>query len=309
MRPSFFIVGAPKCGTTALYDYLRENPCVFLPDVKEPHFFCADFPGYGSIRSLPDYLKLFQEVPRTCMVAGEASVFYLYSQVAVKQLLEFEPNARLVVMLRDPVPMLHSLHSQQLFNFRETEPDFEKAWRMQPERLRGENLPPLCETPLHLQYAAVGRLGEQLQRVYRHASREQVHVIFYDDFAAQTGKEYEKVLKFIGAPPDGRTAFPKVNANKTHRFPRLSQLAMRPPFPLNIIKNGVRSWLGTHGASKVRELIYWSLTERPLRTSLRAEFIAEIRQDLADDVRLLEDLTGRDLRHWRDPAEAIRRAA
>ena len=85
-RPNFFIIGAPKCGTTALYEYLRTHPRVFMPQIKEPHYFAADFPTYRTIHTEPEYLRLFSPARPEQTAVGEASVFYLFSQVAVRNL-------------------------------------------------------------------------------------------------------------------------------------------------------------------------------------------------------------------------------
>src|SRR5881296_627147 len=73
--PTFFIVGAPRCGTTALYSYLRQHPDVFLPDNKEPHFFNTDMNSGGAIRDESEYLALFASARDQARI-GEASVYY-----------------------------------------------------------------------------------------------------------------------------------------------------------------------------------------------------------------------------------------
>ncbi|MGH6917730.1 MAG: sulfotransferase, partial [Geminicoccaceae bacterium] len=77
--PDFFIVGAPKCGTTALYNYLRDHPRIFLPERKEVHFFCDDlnFPTRSAIRDWNEYLALFVGAT-DYMLIGETSASYLY---------------------------------------------------------------------------------------------------------------------------------------------------------------------------------------------------------------------------------------
>ena len=70
--PDFFIVGAPKCGTTALYHYLSQHPSIYMPALKEPHFFCRDFPSFGKIHDMNAYLELFDDAPGDALI-GEAS--------------------------------------------------------------------------------------------------------------------------------------------------------------------------------------------------------------------------------------------
>src|SRR5690606_30582215 len=83
-RPNLFIVGAPKCGTTAWVEYLSSHPEIFFCDPKEPHFFNTDIPNFRWVRSLDEYLKLFVRAGSK-KVVGEASILYLYSQEAAER--------------------------------------------------------------------------------------------------------------------------------------------------------------------------------------------------------------------------------
>lgn len=111
-RPNTFIVGAPKCGTTALSTYLSEHREVFLSDPKEPNYFCSDLPERQVVSQMEDYLTLFEGALDGHSVVMEASTWYLVSRVAVANIMEFEPRARLIVMVRNPIDLVHSLHWQ-----------------------------------------------------------------------------------------------------------------------------------------------------------------------------------------------------
>ena len=114
-RPDFFIVGAPKCGTTALYEYLRQHPAVFMPFHKEPLFFGDDLTRrYGRL-TLHDYMRLFKDAKPGQRV-GEASAWYLYSRSAAAEIKAYAPDAQIIVMVRNPVDMMYAEHSQVLFN-------------------------------------------------------------------------------------------------------------------------------------------------------------------------------------------------
>src|SRR6266545_5937438 len=126
-RPDFFIVGAPKCGTTALNDYLKDHPEIFISARKELHFFGSDLVFRGPRRiTEQEYLSFFAPARHEKRL-GEASVWYLYSQQAAAEIKAFSPAARIIIMLRNPVDMMYSLHSQRLYNGRETISDFAKA--------------------------------------------------------------------------------------------------------------------------------------------------------------------------------------
>ena len=139
MKPNFFIVGAPKCGTSALYEYLGAHPEIFMSPYKEPHFFGSDLQQrWRPTKS--QYFSCFAKA-RDEKRVGEASVHYLYSKCAAAEIKEFCPEARIIIMLRDPVEMLYSLHSQSIFSGNEVINDFEEALEAEADRKLGRRIP------------------------------------------------------------------------------------------------------------------------------------------------------------------------
>ena len=126
IKPNFFILGASKCGTTSMARYLAEHPDIFVSDPKEPHFFNTDFANRHT-RYIKTYESYFRSASEYHMAVGEASVFYLFSHKAVSNILVYQPKARFVVMLRNPIYMVYSWHSEALQSFGETEADFERS--------------------------------------------------------------------------------------------------------------------------------------------------------------------------------------
>jgi hypothetical protein len=301
-RPTFFIIGAPKCGTTSLYEYLRTHPNVFMPWLKEPHYFADDFPTYRTVHTEKDYLSLFADAGSAHIAVGEASVFYLFSTVAVRNILRFAPDAKLVVMLRNPVEMVHSLHSQFLYGFRENEKDFRRAWELQPARARGEALPPHCIEPAHLQYSAVGRLGEQVARLLGSASREQVRFFLFDELNASPAAVYSELLEFLGLPHDGRVHFPAINQNRTHRSEALARFLMRPPYPLDLVKSTVKRVFRLRN-TRIANTVYGRNQVRAPRVPLGPEMREMLTREFRPDIELLAGLIGEDLEHWIYPAK------
>src|SRR5690242_3134640 len=125
-RPDLFIVGAFKAGTTSMYEYLRAHPQVFMSVPKEPTYFGADLSARYRRMSEDEYLGLFRDA-RPDQRVGEATPWYLYSTSAAAEIKAFEPAARIVIMLRNPVDVMFSQHSQLLFNQREDLADFGAA--------------------------------------------------------------------------------------------------------------------------------------------------------------------------------------
>lgn len=179
VKPDHFIVGGPKCGTTALSEYLRTHPSIFMSTPKEPHFFATDLPGYQKSRTLEQYFALFENDKHQKSRYGEVSVYYLYSKVAIGNLFNFNRDARLIVMLRRPTQLIYSLHSQLLYSRNENIYDFKQAWDAQPHRRKGQLIPYSCTDPKVLQYKSVGMLSQQLKRLLSSSfQRSQIHIIF-----------------------------------------------------------------------------------------------------------------------------------
>ncbi|MBA3893161.1 MAG: sulfotransferase domain-containing protein [Gemmatimonadales bacterium] len=297
-RPNFFLVGAPKCGTTALYEYLRPHPRVFMPELKEPHFFARDLGTYPRIKTTEAYTRLFAESTERHLALGEASVYYLRSSVAIPAIRDFNPEARIIAMFRNPVDMVYSLHSQLLHVSEETVEDFESAWRLQERRARGLDLPPKVRSPLLIQYAQVGQFGTQAQRVLSTFPAAQVKLLLFDDFAASPQRVYDEVIDFLGIPHDGRSEFPRINENKRSRVAWLRRFYRKPPPALRATIRSLKEKVGGEGIGALKKRIVALNTVRERRPPLSPALRAELVETFRDEVALLARLMNRDLSHW-----------
>ena len=215
--PNFFILGAPKCGTTALADYLRDHPRIFMPRHKEPHFYNTDHPKIGPFKTREQYLANFEDAGAEHQAVGEASVHYLRSQVAIDNILDAHPDALFIAMFRNPISFLPSWHNQLQFSLSEDEPDFAKAWALQDVRRRGEMIPAGCRHPMQLDYLAAARFGAQARKLLDKVPRQRILFLQFEDFIANTLANYRKTLEYLNVEDDGRTEFARVNAAHQHK--------------------------------------------------------------------------------------------
>lgn len=298
MKPNFFMVGAPKCGTTALSEYLRTHPNIYMSVPKELFYFADDFPAYREAETEEEYLeKFFRDVLPQHQAVGEASALYLYSSVALKNLYQFNPKAKIMVMLRNPVDIVYSYHSQLLYDGDENEPDFEQAWRLQASRKQGKNISGFCREPRLLQYAEFGKLGQQVERLFDIFPREKIHIIWFEEFASSTSLVYEKVLKFLEVPSDNRTEFERVNVNKVHKSSLLGKVTQKPP---KFLINAAMKTKQVMGFSRwgVMDAIRSFNSEATTRKALSADFKSELIAEFATDIQKLSHLLDKDLNHW-----------
>lgn len=298
-RPDFFILGAPKCGTTALSEYLRRHDRVFMSSPKEPHYFCDDFDYYYAPgrRTLEHYLHLYDEAGPEHLAVGEASVWYLYSRTAAANIAAFEPGARAIVMLRNPVEMVPSLHSQLVYTVDEDERDPVRAWALQEARARGERLPATARVPEFLQYGAAASYAEQIERVMAVFPPERLLVILFDDFRADTAGTYRRTLEFLGVPDDGRTDFPRINPNTVHRAPAVARLTQRPPRAALLAARALKRLTGRERLGVLQRVRSRNRVEAE-RQELDPAFRAALADHFRDDVARLSEVLGRDLSGW-----------
>jgi len=277
--PNFFIVGAPKCGTTSLARWLAEHPRVYLSPVKEPHYFSTDLAN-RSVKTRRQYERLFRNATAEHRAVGEASTWYLYSNDAIPNIERACPNARYIVMTRDPVEMAHSLHHHNLRVLHEDRASFEEAWALQEERAAGRAIPKSCAEPAFLQYKAACSLGSLLERLNSRVDRARLLHIQLSRLEADPAGEYRRVQEFLGIPDEARTSFPAANEARGHRsvpVQKLLRLGGRARIALGI----------TRGLGLGR------LNERAQGKSMLSDaFRAELVQAFADERRRLAELTG-----------------
>ena len=295
--PNFFIVGAPKSGTTAMADYLDDHEDIFVCKPKEPCFFSTDFPGQQLVRTSADYAELFTQAGPRHKAVGEGSVWYLYSHVALENIRQFDPDARIIVMLRNPVEQVYSMH-QELFHRRyETQADFVAAWKLQDARARGQAVPKYCKAPEFLQYAAIAKYSAQISRLKRTFPEGQVKIILFDDFRQDTRQVYRDVLAFLGQADDGRTDFAPSLESRRHKLHWLGTFLINQPPWLVSVRNRLKRVLGMESIG-LRDMVARHNTVVEKRAPLPPEFIAELKDHFRSDVEELSRLIGRDLGHW-----------
>ena len=297
-KPNFFIVGAPKCGTTALSHYLRDHQNVFISAPKEPHYFATDIPRYRIVSTEEDYYKLFDDANDKHLAIGDASVLYLYSNEAIQNIHEFDPNAKIIAMFRNPADLVYSMHSQLIYSRDENEEDFGKAWELTEQRKNGDCVPHLCRDEKVLYYDEIAKMGEQLESLLSIFPQSQIKVIFFEDFVKNTHQVYSDVLEFLGLPDDHRTEFPRINENKQHRFDWLANFTERVPNKLVAAGSVVKRMLGLKSMAFIlialRKLNMNKLERKPLNDQLRIQIL----QSYHGDIAKLSQLTGKDLSHW-----------
>jgi len=292
-KPNFFIVGAPKCGTTAMNDYLMQHPDVFMAP-KELHFFGTDLKLKNKIKE-HDYLSYFQNSGNK-KVIGEASVWYLFSKNAAREIKNFSPDARILIMLRNPVEVIHSLHSQHLYDGNEDVTDFEKALNLDDARKKGMELADsidFSETPA---YRDSVLFSEQVKRYMEVFNKKNVHIILFEDFKNCTKKIMLETLQFLEVNPDIHIEYDVVNPNRQIRSFYLHRLIKKPS---RIYKKITRTIIPF---KKMRHILMKTLFKSNIKISQRKKLSpqldAKLKASFSTDILALSKIINRDLSSW-----------
>ena len=217
-KPNLFIVGAPKCGTTFLYHYLKKHSDIYFPEFKEPHFFGSDLIRRNGAYnlSLDEYYNLFKTDKK---IIGEASTFYIFSKNAAKEIYDFNPKAKIIIMLRDFVDLVYSLHSQFVFSGDEVVEDFNKALDLENDRLNGINIPYQTTVVNKLFYTKnILSLPENINSFINYFEKENIKFIFLDDIQNNPEKVYSETLSFLNIDSNINISdFKVLNKNKNYK--------------------------------------------------------------------------------------------
>ena len=247
--------------------------------------------NFRHIESEAEYLALFDGATHQRRI-GEASPHYLYSKTAAQEIHQFNPAAKIIIMLRSPVDALYSLYHELRFRGHEPLPTFEAALAAEPER-RAHGTTAGGYIVESVYYRDRVQFSEQVKRYFDVFGREQVHVIIFDDFKRDTAQVFRDILNFLEIDPDYQADLKQINPNKEARFPFLRDFLRRPPRPVLAIGRA----LFPVARPVYRALVNLNTRYAP-RTTMSPELRRQLQAEFLPEVQRLGDLLGRDLTHW-----------
>lgn len=306
-QPGFFIVGGPKCGTTALYTYLARHPQLYVPPAwlrppgkSEPCHFATDLLSPADPWCSRDrYLSFFRDASDD-QLCGDASVYHLVSELAAGNIHAFGPDAKIIMMIRNPVDVIPSLHAQMVYTGDEPLKDLGRALAAEAGRARGEGVPEEIRFPMLLQYRTVARFSPQIARYQACFPASNILIILFDDFLSRPGDVYRRTLTFLGVDPGrGATAFEVINPRTTVRSTTFQQLAKRPaPFVRRLARVLLPLSMRMRGRRWLYHLNRRFNTVPQSPEAVPAPILAGLQEDMTDEIQALGNLLDRDLSPW-----------
>lgn len=281
--PNFFLLGAGRSGTTSLYLMLREHPDIFFPDRKEPSFFCRPFQVVNDPIS---YVDLFSQAGATRIV-GDASHVHFSHPEAARAIHAFFPKARFVLILRNPADRAYALYCWMVAHGYERHRSFEDALSAEDRRATSARVNDNKQVyGGNFLYFRSGLFGQQLQRYLEHFPITAFHVTTLDRLSTQPNETIAGICEFLGISPISVAESRRSNESRGVRSTTVQWLAHSVSRQL--------SQLGVPNATRGLGLVQrWN--SRPKPSPLQASTRAELLGRYADDLKLVNKLTGIDL--------------
>ncbi len=285
--PNFLLIGAAKCGTTSLFYYLKQHPEIGMLEIKDANYF-VDF--RVKVRELDGYQALFTDFAGRKAI-GEAPVRALYDEEALRKIRATLPGVKILVILRNPAEMAHSLWGHMVRNGERL--SFRRALKVETRRMTDPRFRKTCNNWYgDYFYYHRGLYYEQIKRVLDLFGPENVRVYLFDDFVTDPLQICRDCFTFLGVDPDFVPVMEKHNVGKVYRHRGLHKLLTQPPGWLLSMEKGP---LGEF-VQRARLNLAKANTRRVPRLDpvLRKRLLEKYRPD----IEKLSGLLKRDLSHW-----------
>ena len=286
MKVDFFIVGAPKAGTTSLYHYLSEHPQIEMSSQKEPDYFSDKaineqgmYYGKNRVNTLDKYESLF--VQKESVVYGEASVSYLFYDNVAEDIKKYNPNAKIIIMLRNPIERAFS-HYLMDYRLGLISDSFENIIAKKSKH-RNAHL-------FYQQYIEVSKYATQIQRYLDFFEKESILFIDYEDFKKNVSKTVGKVYDFLNIS----TEFAADINTKYNTFTMPKNKVIRLIYSFVFLRKILTILFPIYLVKHIRVLLFKS-DKKP---ELLKETRSLLKKIFNDDIKKLEEVLAKNYSKW-----------
>ena len=286
MKVDFFIVGAPKAGTTSLYHYLNEHPQVEMSSQKEPDYFSDKaineqgmYYGKNRVNTLDKYESLFAQ--KESVVYGECSVSYLFYDNVAEAIKKYNPNAKIIIMLRNPIERAFS-HYLMDYRLGLVSESFEDIIAKKSKHKNAHLF--------YQQYIEVSNYSRQIQRYLDFFEKENILFIDYEDFKKNVSKTVDKAYNFLNISTD----FAADVNRKYNNFAMPKNKGIRFIYSFIFLRKVLAFLFPIYLVKSIRVLLFRVDKKPKLLKGTRDQ----LRKIFKNDIKKLEKVLGEDYSKW-----------
>jgi len=281
-KPNFFIIGTPKSGTTSLFYHLDAHPEVFTPKIKEPHYFShpevkSTYYKTNIISNEQNYLNLYKNVENEKAI-GDLSTSYFFNYDSAERIKEFNKDAKVIVVLRNPVERAISHYLM----------DFSLGYINLPldEVLKNEK----DYKSFYNQYVNIGFYEKPLKKFIEVFGRANILIILSDNLFNKTEKTLENVFNFIG-----------VDTNlKLELFKKRNQFKKpKHPFVKKILKSETANKIINIFPESIKENLKLILFDKNVEKPIFREERKKLKRLYLDSINNTSNLLNLNLDSWK----------
>lgn len=285
--PNFFIVGAPKAGTTSLYKYLSQHPEIFMSEIKETNYFSFDeiraqglFYNEENVKTIEQYNNLFSSVTYELAV-GEASVSYLFYEKVPQKIFEYNASARIIMVLRDPVErgFSHYLMDKRMGLVKKPYEDIVRSAHHNKKDLL-----------YYQQYVELGFYYEQVKRYLRIFGPEQVKIFFFEELKYDISQVVIDIYEFLGV----ESSFQPNLSRKYNSYKKPKNMLVKSLYQNRWLRKTIGKFAPGAFKDKLQNSLFKRADKPVLSNSLRNILIETYKNDIIQ----LEKLLDVHLSHW-----------
>lgn len=295
VQPNTFLIGAQKCATTSVYDWLSQHPEICAPmSVKDFEYFTR--PEYFNNEALLS--GYYKDLLKNESVIMQGSVHYIYFEEALKRITNTSPKSKFILIVRNPIERAISAYKYAVkFNYEDL--PIEQAFKAESDRLKSKDIRVLSE----LTYKTHGLYFEQISKLYELIDKNQLHIVLYEDISTNPEKVTTDLFKFLEVDPKFIPTFRSFNNTGKIRSKWIQKIGFGDgPIRNFFVRKVFRAFLSEEKWAKLRFLIIHANTKNTksdYTNQLNKDFLDELNQFFKSDIESLELLLKRDLSHWK----------
>ena len=293
-NPNTFLIGVQKAATTSVFNWLRQHPEICAPlAMKDLAFFTR--PMFYEEKGIDFLLKHYENCKSSQKIKLQGSVHYIFFEDALRRIKSFNPDAKFILILRQPVDRaISGFKYARKFNYENL--NFEDAVEKETQRIQSEDLRIISECT----YVSHGYYAYQIKRFLKYFEKNQLKILLYEDVKDSPEKITRELYEFLGVDPKFNPEFTAYNKTGSLKSKTIQKILFGDHLIKKILVRMISSIITEEQMAKLRwKLIHINTSNKEDNYEISQDLIDRLSANFEADITELEQLIDRDLSHWK----------